>query len=75
MVEWSPYVALVHLDMKIIYVNPAAVKLFGASTEQDLLGTPVMRWHHPDYHQIVQERIRKAREEGHAAPMIESKYF
>ncbi len=75
LVEWSPYAALVHRDMKIVYANPAAVRLFGATSEQDLVGTPVMRWHHPDYHQIVQERIRKAREEGLAAPMIESKYF
>jgi len=75
LVEWSPYAALVHRDMKIVYVNPAAVKLFGATSEQDLVGTPVMRWHHPDYHQIVRERIRRAVEEGLSAPMIESKYF
>ena len=75
LVEWSPYAALVHSDMKIVYVNPAAVKLFGASSEQELVGTPVMRWHHPDYHQIVRERIRRAAEEGLEAPMIESKYF
>jgi PAS domain S-box-containing protein len=75
LVEWSPYAALVHRDMEIIYVNPAAVKLFGATSEQDLIGTPVMRWHHPDSHQIVQQRIRRAAEEGLPAPMIESKYF
>ena len=75
LVEWSPYAALVHSNIKIVYVNPAAVKLFGATSEQDLLGTPVMRWHHPDYHQIVRERIRRATEEGLPAPMIESKYF
>ena len=75
LVEWSPYAAIVHRDMKILYVNPAAVKLFGATSEQDLVGTPVMRWHHPDYHQIVRDWIRKATEEGIAAPMIESKYF
>jgi PAS domain S-box-containing protein len=75
LVEWSPYAALVHRDMIILYVNPAAVKLFGATSEQDLVGTPVMRWHHPDYHQIVRERIRRAAEEGLEAPMIESKYF
>ncbi len=75
MVEWAPYAVLVHRNMKIIYVNPAAVKLFGATTKEDLTGTPVMRWHHPDYHQIVQERIRQAAEEGITAPQIESKYF
>ena len=75
LVEWSTNPVLVHRNMEIIYVNPAAVKLFGASTEQDIVGTPVMRWHHPDYHQIVRDRIRKAVDEGRAAPMIESKYF
>lgn len=75
LVEWAPYAALVHRDMKIIYVNPAAVKLFGANSEHDLIGTPVLRWHHPDYHVIVRERIRRATEEGIAAPLIESKYF
>ncbi|MEI6577825.1 MAG: PAS domain S-box protein [Bacteroidota bacterium] len=75
LVAWSPYATLVHRDMKIVYVNPAAVKLFGATSEHDLLGTLVMRWHHPDYHEIVKERKKKAAEEGIAAPMIESKYF
>ncbi len=75
LVEWAPYAVIVHRDMKIIYVNPAAVKLFGANTSEDLIGTSVMRWHHPDYHQIVKERIRRATEEGFAAPLIESKYY
>jgi PAS domain S-box-containing protein len=75
LIEWAPYAVIVHREMKILYVNPAAIKLFGATSEKDLVGSPVMRWHHPDYHQIIKERIRRASEEGIPAPMIESKYF
>ncbi len=75
LVEWSPYAAVVHRDMTIVYVNPAAVKLFGASSAEELVGTPVINRHHPDYKEILKERIHKATEEGLSAPLLEAKYF
>jgi signal transduction histidine kinase len=38
LIEWSPEAILVHRAGHIIYVNPSAVALFGASSSEELLG-------------------------------------
>ena len=42
LVEHTSEAIVVHQATRIVYVNPAAVKLFGAATANDLLGTPTM---------------------------------
>ena len=73
-VEWSPYSIVIHRDLKIIYVNPAAIKMFGASSGQDFVGTKILDWVHPDCHQIVLDRIRRGIDDGINAPLTELKY-
>ena len=34
LIEWAPYAVIVHREMKILYVNPAAIKLFGSAGTQ-----------------------------------------
>jgi len=75
LVEWSPYSVVIHTDWKIVYVNPAAIKMFGAESEQDLVGTNVLDRVHPDCHQIVKERIREGIDDGINAPITELKYI
>jgi PAS domain S-box-containing protein len=58
MVESAPEPIFIQTDHCFAYVNPKAVKLFGAQKEGDLIGTPVMERFHPDYHDIVNRRIR-----------------
>ena len=74
-VEWSPYAVIIHRDMKIIYANPAAVIMFGATSSHDLLETNILDRLHPDFHKIVLERIRKGIDSGINAPLIELRYF
>ena len=74
-VEWSPYSIVIHRDLKIVYVNPAAIKMFGASSAQDFVGTKVLDRVHPDCHQIVLDRIRRGIDDGIKAPLTELKYF
>jgi PAS domain S-box-containing protein len=50
LVEWTPEPMIVHREGKIIYVNPAAIKVFGAASAQDLLGTRTLDRVHPDFH-------------------------
>ena len=74
-VEWSPYSIVIHRDLKIIYVNPAAIKMFGASSAEDFVGTKILDRVHPDCHQGVLDRIRRGIDEGLNAPLAEFKYF
>ena len=50
LIEWSPLPMVVHCDGEIIYANPAALSLIGATSEQQVLGTKVFAWVHPDFH-------------------------
>ena len=75
LIEWSPQAIVVHRNLKIVYTNPAAVIMFGANSPQDLVGTKILDRVHPDYHQIVLERIRLGIDDGISAMMTELKYF
>ena len=75
MVEWSPYVIVIYRSGKIIYVNPQAIIMFGAKSEQDLLGTNVLDRVHPDCHQAVLALAQQGVDDGVNAPMIELRYL
>ena len=68
-----PEPIILHQDARIIFVNDAALKLFGAERPEDLIGTPVLDRVHPDYRQIVLDRISQADDQASIIPMIEEK--
>ena len=74
-VEFSPNAIVVYRDGKIIFVNPAAIKMFGAKSASDLLGLPILERIHPDYHEIILNRIQQAIDSGSHGSLIEAKYF
>lgn len=73
LVELSPIAIAVHCDGKVVYGNAAALKLFGASSLEDIVGRPALDFIHPEYVEIVMERIRRSYEEGYHAELIEEK--
>jgi PAS domain S-box-containing protein len=58
LVESAPEAIFVQTDKRFTYVNPAAVRLYGASSADELLGKPVMERFHPDYHKVITARIK-----------------
>ncbi|MEI6062230.1 MAG: PAS domain S-box protein, partial [Bacteroidota bacterium] len=56
-------------------VNPACVKMFGASGLQDMVGTTLFDWLHPDSHQIIRERTTQIIESGKSNKPIEIQYI
>jgi PAS domain S-box-containing protein len=58
LVETSPLCIAVHQVGKLVYINPAGVKLLGVDSAQDLLGKPVINFVRPDYRDFVMERIQ-----------------
>ncbi|RME36394.1 MAG: PAS domain S-box protein, partial [Deltaproteobacteria bacterium] len=71
--ELIPDAVGVHRDGIWQMANPAAVEVFGAESEADLIGTPVIERVHPEDRAKVMERIRLQVEEGRAAPLIEER--
>ncbi|MEC9491918.1 PAS domain S-box protein [Flexistipes sp.] len=61
-VEGAPDPIFIQTDKKFSYLNPAACRLFGIKSPEELIGKPVMDRFHPDYHEKVIERIRALNE-------------
>lgn len=75
LVEWSPEPLAVHRGGKVVYVNPAAIRIIGARSAQDIVGQSILNWIHPDFHQLVLERSKSVTELGVRMPMIEEKFI
>lgn len=75
MIEWSPEAILVHRLGQILYVNAAAVKLFGARCAQDLLGKLTMELIHPDHLEVQMARMKHISEHVPITPMVESRFL
>ena len=57
LVETSPYGIGVHQDGKIVFANPAAARLFGARSAEELIGKPIEALIHPEGCEAARERI------------------
>jgi PAS domain S-box-containing protein len=73
LVEFSPEAIVVHREGKLVYVNPAAERLWGCSSAEELLGTRVLDLVHEDYQEIVSNRMRRMETEGVLVPAMEIK--
>ncbi len=74
LVESSPNAIAVHRKGRIVYVNPAGVKLIGAKSQEELIGRNLMDFVHPDYQEVVTRRAAAAYTRGEVAPLLEEKF-
>jgi PAS domain S-box-containing protein len=75
LVENSPEAIFIGANGSFLYLNPAAVRLFGAASADDLVGQPILDRIHPDYHAVVADRIRYIVEEKISVAPLEEKYI
>jgi PAS domain S-box-containing protein len=73
LVEWTPEPLLVYRDGRILFVNPAAVELFGAGSASELVGSLMLDRVHPDYRQAVVSRVRDLADHGLGSPLMAHK--
>ncbi len=73
--ENLPVGVVIHQDGKIVKCNKKAVEIGGGKDENDIVGKPVLDFAHPDYREIVKERIKRIIEKGEIAPPIEEKFI
>jgi PAS domain S-box-containing protein len=72
-VEHAPVAIFVNRDGSIVLANAACMKLFGASSADDLLGRTPYELFHPDCHEDIRERIRVLQDEARAVPTVEER--
>jgi PAS domain S-box-containing protein len=75
LVELSPEAIFVASEGKHVFINSAGLKLFGASSPDQIIGKPLMDFIHPNYREIVAQRIHNALETGMASPTVEEKFL
>jgi two-component system, cell cycle sensor histidine kinase and response regulator CckA len=75
LVELSPDAIFIQAEGKIAFINPAGVKLFGATRPEELLGLPVFDLIHPDFKEIVAERMQVLRDKKTLVPRIEEQFL
>ncbi len=63
-VEFSPDAIVVQSKGRYVYANPAALRLFGASRQEEVVGRSVLEFIHPDQREFIADRIRKTTENG-----------
>ncbi|HYV83218.1 MAG TPA: PAS domain S-box protein [Pyrinomonadaceae bacterium] len=73
LVELSPDAIVVHQEGKFTYLNPAAVNLWGAATDKDLVGKSIFQVVHPDYRNHVTERVDYIQRFHKPTPLVEQK--
>ncbi|HUG52991.1 MAG TPA: PAS domain S-box protein [Vicinamibacteria bacterium] len=72
LVEMSPDGIAIHGGGKVVFANPSALRMLGASREDEVLGRPVLDFVHTESADIVRRRL-DALQRGESVPMIEEK--
>lgn len=75
LVELLPEGVWVQRQGKILYVNPAMVRLLGASGPEDLLGKSIYQFVHPDSRSSVEQRTEEILRDGITVPLKEQRYM
>ena len=74
LVEKSPDAIGVHYDGKIVFINSAGAKIFGASSPEMLIGKAIMDFVHPDFRPLVAQRVRGTQVEKKDLDIVEEKF-
>jgi PAS domain S-box-containing protein len=73
LIDFCPEAIVVHDGVRYVYINPAGLKLFGATSPTQIIGKPIMDFVHPDYRQIVAARVKDVAHDRKSTPLLEQK--
>lgn len=74
LIEVSQEAIFVNHNDHIVYANPATLTLLGAQRPEQIIGKSPFEFVHPQYHEVVRDRIRSTLDKGASAPLLEEKY-
>jgi PAS domain S-box-containing protein len=75
LVEQLPKALLVHRQGVVLYANPAALRLFGAATDAELLGRLTNTLIHPDFVDSQVDRMKRIISQEPIKPKVESRFL
>jgi PAS domain S-box-containing protein len=74
LVERLPVGIVIHRQGKLLFANGQAHQILGAKKTMELVGTDVLNFVHPDFHNRIIRRMKEV-EDGLPGPMVEQKYI
>jgi PAS domain S-box-containing protein len=74
LLELFPEALVIYGEGRIVYVNPAALRLFGAEIPNQIIGKSISDVVHPDYREIMQDQASLV-EKGLEAIRLQEKKF
>ncbi len=73
--EASPIPIIIHSQEKVVFANPEAVRVFGGHSPSDLVGRSIWDFVHPDYREIIRQRVARIYRKAQNAEIIEEKFI
>ena len=73
LVELSHDGILIHCQGKLVFLNPAAAKILGAASAEEMINRNVLDLVHPDYRAIVEKRIQQLSQGATFQPFLRQK--
>jgi PAS domain S-box-containing protein len=68
LVELSPDAIVVHTEGRVEFINTSGAKLLHAKDPAQIIGKPILDLLHPDYHEMVRERMQKLNQGEDVSP-------
>ena len=75
LVEHNSACLAVHRAGKLVYVNPAGMRLFQLKKQEDVVGKPLLDFVHPESRGTVIERVKRMMETGKPVEPMEEKFL
>lgn len=73
LVDHAPVAIFVNREDRVVLANAACLQLFGATHPEQLVGKSPYELFHPDDHPRMRERIRRLRDLGQVAAVVEER--
>lgn len=74
-VDNSSNAIVIHCEGKIVFANPAAIELVGASSSHDLIGKPAIEFVHPDEREFISKHILQILKNEKPSSWLEERYI
>jgi PAS domain S-box-containing protein len=72
LIEITKEAIFINQHNQIVYLNPAALELFGAESQEQVLGKSPLEFFHKDYHSLIRDRVERMLR-GETLPLAEEK--
>lgn len=75
LVDLSPDGILIHVQDRIVFANPAAVRFLGAAKGDDLIGRNLLEFIDAKFHKSTKLRIKEAIDKGREQPQVKQVFI